>query len=283
MSHKFEATVDGIKFLYDGGEVEVDYNASNGDVVRLTIEPLEVKVTDGFRAAVKKACKCDSSSGGGSGGGSPLIVRRTVSNGEYVLSEDWDTINEAFTEDGRPVLIELLNTGTKSSSTCTYCLVTEVRSIENASEAKSDSGTGYVVVCTNLSNVDFNFKYIFYSDTSSGTLSCIEDLPIGGGSGGSGGGVLVVHANEVTRALDKTWQEIHDADFAVLKLSDFSDGDFVRFAITSQVEEAEGVYAANFVYVGKVPTPYVYITDSPDGYPVMQESGGGGDDEYATN
>ena len=34
------------------------------------------------------------------------------------------------------------------------------------------------------------------------------------GGGGSGGGVLVVH--DVNGTLDKTWQEINDADFAVI-------------------------------------------------------------------
>lgn len=34
--------------------------------------------------------------------------------------------------------------------------------------------------------------------------------------GGSGGGVLVVH--DVEGTLDKTWQEIKDADFAVVKI-----------------------------------------------------------------
>ena len=93
MSRKFEATVDGIRFLYDGGEVEVDYNASNDDVVRLTIEPLEVKVTDGFRAAVKKACNCDSSSGGGSTGGGVLVVHADPVTG--ALDKTWNEISSA--------------------------------------------------------------------------------------------------------------------------------------------------------------------------------------------
>lgn len=101
MSINVEATVDGIRFLYDGGEIEVDYNASNGDVVRLTIEPLEVNVTDGFRAAVKKACKCDSSSGGGGGstGGGVLVVRSTVTssggNEVHTLDKTWEEIADA--------------------------------------------------------------------------------------------------------------------------------------------------------------------------------------------
>lgn len=37
----------------------------------------------------------------------------------------------------------------------------------------------------------------------------------GGGGGGSGGSVLIV--NDVNGTLDKTWQEIYDAGFSVLK------------------------------------------------------------------
>lgn len=164
MSHKFEATVDGIKIHYDGGEVEVDYDVSDGDVVRLTIEPLEVKVTDGFRAAVKKACNCDSSSGGGSGGS-------------------------------------------------------------------------------------------------------------------TGGGVLVVHINKVTGAFDKTWQEIYDADFAVLKMPSLGNN-AVTLANVSAVDTYEGDYTAVFVRIdetedGVSTTTYIGVTDSPDGYPVLEGSGGG--------
>lgn len=39
--------------------------------------------------------------------------------------------------------------------------------------------------------------------------------------GGSGGGVLVVH--DVSGTLDKTWQEIHDADAAVIHTTSGDD------------------------------------------------------------
>lgn len=205
---------------------------------------------------------------GGSGGGSPLIIRCTVSDNEFVLSEDWDTINEAFTEAGRPVLIEFFNSGTKSSSTYTYRLVTEVGSVDTTREAKSSSGDDYFVVCTDLSNVDFNFKYIFHSDTSSGTLSCSEALPIDGG-GGSGGGVLVVH--DVDGTLDKTWQEIHDADLAVWKCTvgeNWVEPAYVTYIGIPTVGTYEIVFCG---YDGAELTPSVFDTDSPDGYPVYND------------
>jgi len=48
-----------------------------------------------------------------------------------------------------------------------------------------------------------------------------------GGGGSSGGGVLVVH--DVDGTLDKTWQEIHDADYAVVKNSYITDGEQEEF------------------------------------------------------
>ena len=39
----------------------------------------------------------------------------------------------------------------------------------------------------------------------------LDAIAKNGGGGGSGGGVLVVHIDEEYSALDKTWQEIHDA------------------------------------------------------------------------
>lgn len=216
---------------------------------------------------------CAEASGGG--GGSPLIVRCTVSNDlVYVLSEDWDTINEASTLEGRPVLIELTDPGTKSAvERRTYCLVTEVqsaenfvseqRSVKNASETKSDSGTGYVVVCTDLSNVDFNFKYIFHSDTSSGTLSCSEALPIGSGSGG---GVLVV--TDTDGALNKTWQEIHDVFMTgVVRLTDGGTGQNVT-VLSVQNDKGEYSVTASDGY-GNYSHMYAALT--ADGYPVDTE------------
>ena len=48
----------------------------------------------------------------------------------------------------------------------------------------------------------------------------------GGGGGGSGGGVLVCHMSTVgeDEVLDKTWQEISDAGFAVLYVDESQEG-----------------------------------------------------------
>jgi hypothetical protein len=63
--------------------------ASANDIVRLLIEPLEVYVSDGFRAAINKAVP--KSEGGGSGGG-VLVVTDT----DGVLDKTWQEIHDAF-------------------------------------------------------------------------------------------------------------------------------------------------------------------------------------------
>lgn len=83
----------------------------------------------------------------------------------------------------------------------------------------------------------------------------------GGGSGGSSGGdggVLVVHSENGT--LDKTWKELHDAPFAVLRVEE-SDG-FEVVPLTSVTSE-------DAFYVAFVNSSYesVYETDSENGYP----------------
>ena len=80
--------------------------------------------------------------------------------------------------------------------------------------------------------------------------------------GGSGGGVLVVTATvtetdgeEPTTTLDKTWQEIHDADLAVIKCTGM-DTAFVNYA--KYVSGNYAVVASNRM---------VYVTESANGYP----------------
>lgn len=90
-------TVGDYTLAYSSGAVTVS-TTSNNDVVVLKIEPLEVFTTDEFRAAVKNACKCDSSSGGGSGGG-VLLVHETASKSEgntlYTLDRTYAEIASA--------------------------------------------------------------------------------------------------------------------------------------------------------------------------------------------
>lgn len=81
---------------------------------------------------------------------------------------------------------------------------------------------------------------------------------------GSGGGVLVVH--DVDGTLDKTWQEIADAGFAILSIEK-------DIGITCRINHSDGynVTFAMFLPNGSgFDDPIGYTTSTASGYPVMQ-------------
>ena len=84
----------------------------------------------------------------------------------------------------------------------------------------------------------------------------------------AGGGILVVHNENGT--LDKTWQEIYDADFTILSVME--DGE-------------KAVYPIIHIGVNNLTNIYVVQTDqgllsfsapTPNDYPVYDEEAGGG-------
>lgn len=83
----------------------------------------------------------------------------------------------------------------------------------------------------------------------------------------AGGGVLVVH--DVEETLDKTWQEIHDADFAVIKASYNDDGQSLTQPVISVYENDGAYYVAviSWVYEGPIALEQ-YVADSPSEYPI---------------
>lgn len=87
----------------------------------------------------------------------------------------------------------------------------------------------------------------------------------GSGGGSSGSGVLVVHYQN--GALDKTWQEIHDAvvagQFIVIQ-NENEDGIFWNYI--SSVESDSNYYAVMVLWSGTGNTSELG-TDSPTGYP----------------
>lgn len=76
----------------------------------------------------------------------------------------------------------------------------------------------------------------------------------------SGGGVLVVNVNN--GALDKTWQEIHDAGFAVT----FGDGISGGYMICVAIYAEEGEYGVSFWTFG-ASEPMLFVASSATGYP----------------
>ena len=82
----------------------------------------------------------------------------------------------------------------------------------------------------------------------------------------SGGGVLVVHMDSDTGALDKTWQEIHDANFAVLVFNAETS-----ILCATCVEIASSGYGVDFYmppHTGGTGELLPFVATSADGYPV---------------
>lgn len=99
----------------------------------------------------------------------------------------------------------------------------------------------------------------------------------------SGGGVLIVTATwddeAGTSTLNKTWQEIHDADFAVInsEITDVETGEItlLKYPVIVVGYEQNDGYFVNVLVGGT--TINSFYTDSSSGYPVYTENSGGGD------
>ena len=92
----------------------------------------------------------------------------------------------------------------------------------------------------------------------------------GSGGGSSGGGVLVVHATASDDALtlDKTWQEIYDAD-AVSIVWEEEDG-FKNYMLCTKVVAQPPIGGGGITYIVHTSVgddPYSFHTDSTSGYP----------------
>ena len=97
-------------------------------------------------------------------------------------------------------------------------------------------------------------------------------LPSSGGGGG-GGGVLVVNiipsSTDSSVSMDKTWQEINDAPFAVFKSAYSSLGNTVTgFFYADNIGHGTSVYSVSLKQLASDSAPLSFQTDSPDGYPV---------------
>ena len=81
-----------------------------------------------------------------------------------------------------------------------------------------------------------------------------------------GGGVLVVH--DVDGTLDKTWQEIYDAPFAIMKIHQTGEGSEAAYPVLLTVgyDTTQGIYVVMYQrnYQSQ---PESYVTQTPDDYP----------------
>lgn len=81
-----------------------------------------------------------------------------------------------------------------------------------------------------------------------------------GGSGGGSGGILVVCADEDFTILDKTWQEIYDAGYAVLKSV---DGEITEYTGLKQIAYNPDSDSSCSVIFGRA----IFTCEDPDDYP----------------
>lgn len=82
-------------------------------------------------------------------------------------------------------------------------------------------------------------------------------------NGGSGGGVLVVGVDMQTFTLDKTWQEIYDANLAVM-VNKGEDGNSWSIFQSAYIDNE------NYEVVVSGEVPITFRASSADGYPVAQ-------------
>lgn len=102
-------------------------------------------------------------------------------------------------------------------------------------------------------------------DTSDELVDRIADAY----SGSSGNGVLIVTATwdelETEQTLDKTWQEIHDADFAVIVFTDIEDKSFYPVLFVN--EALGGGYQVGVLDTASETGSRIYFSESTSGYP----------------
>ena len=111
-------------------------------------------------------------------------------------------------------------------------------------------------------------KVFFYNAEDNEWL---EFAGSGGGGGQGGSNVLIVNYDVTTQALDKTWKEIHDAEYAVITGAAGGDKFVIYIA---------GFHAGGGLYDVNAYSPYyeegavgfdwmAFKTNSENGYPVL--------------
>ena len=99
-------------------------------------------------------------------------------------------------------------------------------------------------------------------------------------TGGGGGGGVTVLTEDENGALNKTWAEIKELPFAVLKReSEHNDTAVTKFfLLTRIIADRDSDPAEYTVSFGNLSGEgFFYKTDSPSGYPILPDDGGGDD------
>lgn len=87
----------------------------------------------------------------------------------------------------------------------------------------------------------------------------------------AGGGVLIVHEDE-NGMLDKTWQEIYDADACIIYTFDDSDKLFELVVKVGTAIQSSGKLDSIQVFIIVTQGQITYVASSQDDYPVYQPS-----------
>lgn len=90
--------------------------------------------------------------------------------------------------------------------------------------------------------------------------------------GGSGGGVLVVNATgtDTSLTLDKTWNEIAAASFAVILMETMIETHFMYISSIAGLPDGSKLVVA--FSIGSSNQTYQFKAESGDGYPTWQAS-----------
>lgn len=107
-------------------------------------------------------------------------------------------------------------------------------------------------------------------------ISYIMGQKSGGSGGNSSGDILIVSVSYDTMALNKTWQEIADAGFAIITIEDFADaGQKIYMNIAAILMPGPDSLAGNkYCIVASSPLEteselYAFIAESQNDYPVF--------------
>ena len=99
-------------------------------------------------------------------------------------------------------------------------------------------------------------------------LNKLENGVAEGGGGGSGALIVNINTDLETgvMTMDKTWHEIFDAPYCVMKSVTTSGAYQSGFAVVAYTANTDGV--AYNVIIASGSSVQIFTTDSPDGYPM---------------
>ena len=95
----------------------------------------------------------------------------------------------------------------------------------------------------------------------------IDAIGSGGGGGGGGAGVLIATMDLQTMALDKTWSEIYNAPFSVIKMCPAENTASFAYVSTIDGENSYTIIAYQLSENGL--SPATFRAETADSYPVI--------------